>query len=217
MNLFNDSQKEEYTVKTVIPSNAGWLERKLNPQEMDYLWRCIKNKKENAKNQLAGNIEKSNYLVDRSDWFFINTVRPLCYEYLNNFDETIVTMLPTNQQHPLYMSEWWVNYQKQNEFNPLHNHTGIFSFVIWMKIPYDGKEQNRNNVTNSPSRGTFVFSYTDMLGSIRPYTYIMSPKVEGTMLFFPSALMHQVYPFYNCDEDRISISGNVQLNTTKIR
>ena len=56
-----------------------------------------------------------------------------------------------------------------------------------------------------------------MLGSIRNYSYEMSPKVEGTMLFFPSALMHQVYPFYNCDEDRISISGNVQLNTTKIR
>ena len=56
-----------------------------------------------------------------------------------------------------------------------------------------------------------------MLGSIRPYTYEMSPKVEGTMLFFPSSLKHQVYPFYNCDEDRISISGNVALDTRIIQ
>ena len=56
-----------------------------------------------------------------------------------------------------------------------------------------------------------------MLGSIRPYTYEMSPKAEGTMLFFPSTLKHQVYPFYNCDEERISISGNVSLDTSIVQ
>ena len=29
------------------------------------------------------------------------------------------------------------------------------------------------------------------------------------MLFFPSSLSHQVYPFYECEEERITISGNV--------
>ena len=37
----------------------------------------------------------------------------------------------------------------------------------------------------------------------------MNKKLEGCMLFFPSALNHMVYPFYNCSEDRVSVSGNI--------
>ena len=39
----------------------------------------------------------------------------------------------------------------------------------------------------------------------------MSKEMEGTILFFPSELKHTVYPFYNCEEDRISISGNIAI------
>jgi len=28
-------------------------------------------------------------------------------------------------------------------------------------------------------------------------------------MIFPAALNHQVYPFYECDEKRVSISGNI--------
>ena len=31
-----------------------------------------------------------------------------------------------------------------------------------------------------------------------------------------SKLNHQVYPFYDCEEDRISVSGNVLINTMKL-
>ena len=106
----------------------------------------------------------------------------------------------------------WVNYQKQNEFNPLHNHGGLYSFVIWMKIPTKHFIQNKNSLakeSNSRVISSFEISYVDILGNIRQYPYRMNPNVEGTMLFFPSKLNHQVYPFYDCDEDRISISGNV--------
>jgi len=64
-----------------IPPNHSWLEYKLNQQELDYVWRCIDNKKGDYKRQLAGNIEASNLLMDRSDWFFRNTIRPLIHEY----------------------------------------------------------------------------------------------------------------------------------------
>ena len=55
----------------------------------------------------------------------------------------------------------------------------------------------------------------DILGNFLSHSYEMNPKIEGTMLFFPSQLNHSVNPFYNCDEDRISISGNISLNTAK--
>ena len=45
----------------------------------------------------------------------------------------------------------------------------------------------------------------------------MNPDNEGTMLFFPSELLHGVNPFYNCSDDRVSISGNVLLNSEYIQ
>ena len=140
-------------------------------------------------------------------------------EYTQSYEKYYET-LPINARHPYFMQKLWVNYQKENEFNPLHDHTGIYSFVIWMKIPTNHFEQNKNPISldsNSHKISVFDFQYTDMLGSIRNYAYEMSPKVEGTMLFFPATLKHQVYPFYNCDEERVSISGNVCLDTSIIQ
>ena len=60
------------------PNTLGWLEYKLNPKEMDYVWRCIDNKsKEKANDMLVGHISGSYYLQDKSDWFWMNTLRPL--------------------------------------------------------------------------------------------------------------------------------------------
>ena len=58
-------------------------------------------------------------------------------------------------------------------------------------------------------RSSFQFSYTDILGRISQFNYDLNKSWEGIMLFFPSQLEHQVYPFYNCDDYRISVSGNV--------
>ena len=40
--------------------NYGWLEKKLSDEEMEYLWKCIDNRKESLKHKLAGQIHESN-------------------------------------------------------------------------------------------------------------------------------------------------------------
>ena len=204
-------------VKKIEPTNLGWLEYKLNPQEMDYVWRCIENKKEDHKKELAGNISASYSLMDRGDWFWVNVVHPLMFEYCERF-ENLGDYIPNNGRHPYYLKNWWVNYQKQNEFNPIHNHGGVYSFVIWMKIPYDTRKQNQKDIarnSNTPKIGEFQFLFSDLLGKHCDHTYRLSPQWEGTMLFFPSLLNHQVYPFYDCDEYRISVSGNIGIDTSR--
>jgi len=39
----------------------------------------------------------------------------------------------------------------------------------------------------------------------------MEKDICGYMVMFPSSLHHMVNPFYECDEERISISGNINL------
>ena len=78
-----------------------------------------------------------------------------------------------------------------------------------MKIPIEHEEQNKDNISNMKLRSSFQFSYTDILGKLSQYDYDLNKSWEGIMLFFPSQLQHQVFPFYNCDEDRITVSGNI--------
>ena len=211
----SESKRE---VRGVHPENFGWYEIKLSTQEMDYLWKCIDNRKESHKDRLAGMIHESNMLVDEDDWFWKNTLQPLVCKYASQMGN-VGSHVPVNQYHPYYLQTMWVNYQKQTEFNPLHDHNGVYSFVIWMKIPTRHFEQNKNPIalrSNHPKLSTFEFRYLNTLGQIKEFIYEMNPEMEGMMLLFPSKLMHQVNPFYNCDEDRISISGNITLDTREV-
>jgi hypothetical protein len=97
----------------------------------------------------------------------------------------------------------WINIHKQNEFVPCHQHDGVFSYSIWMKIPYDSTKEKYS--------GNFDFLYTDVLGRTRMEHIKLSKKDEGTIIIFPSKLHHVVWPFYNNEKIRISVSGNVML------
>ena len=57
--------------------------------------------------------------------------------------------------------------------------------------------------------------HTNILGRTQIHYYQLEKEDEGKMVIFPSNLRHQVYPFYNCDEERISVSGNILVNTSK--
>ena len=203
----------------VCPPSLGWLQYKLTSQEMDYLWKCIDNRAKTRFNQnLAGHIDSSYELKDAGNWFYLNTIIPLIKKYIKVYGYGGTHLRKVLHAHPYYMNAWWVNYQKETEFNPIHDHQGIFSFVIWMKIPTRYEEQRKLKIAsqaNSMAISNFEFNYLNILGNSVTYCYEMEENLEGSMLFFPAPLQHQVYPFYNCKEDRISISGNINLNTSK--
>jgi polyhydroxyalkanoate synthesis regulator protein len=39
----------------------------------------------------------------------------------------------------------------------------------------------------------------------------MEKEAEGYMVMFPAQMLHQVFPFYENDGERISISGNINI------
>ena len=106
------------------------------------------------------------------------------------------------------------HYQYKTEFNPYHDHSGVYSFAIWLKIPYDWEDQKKlpqyiEIKDKNIKAGCFEFEYIDTIGDVRNCSYQLSPKNEGTMLFFPARLRHCVYPFFETEEPRISIAGNL--------
>ena len=112
------------------------------------------------------------------------------------------------------MERFWVNYQYQHEFNPSHDHSGHFSFVVFMKIPTHWEEQHALPISinsTQPAASDFEFLLGHGNGIVQSFPVPLCPEDEGRMLFFPAWLRHQVYPFYECEEERITISGNIRL------
>ena len=108
----------------------------------------------------------------------------------------------------------WVNKQKKYEFNPMHHHSGVLSFVIYVNIPYDLNEEDKvfPDISGKESyTSKFYFAYSDVLGRQRQLSLPVDKNWEGMMLMFPATLHHGVHPFYTSDEQRITISGNVQI------
>lgn len=196
----------------VRPPVLGWIETKLSDDIISHLWDVISDPVCDVSNMLAGNITSSKKLK-HSDRMWDEVLIPLINTYSTEFDN-LGNSVPTSFPMPYKLDSWWVNYQNQTEFNPLHNHSGVYSFVIWMSIPttYENQKQLPIAVSShSNDISNFSFFYSNILGESRPYVYEMKPDCEGTMLFFPSRLPHIVYPYYNCDKQRISISGNITL------
>ena len=133
----------------------------------------------------------------------------LLKEYKIKFELDPLQAEFVNAQPTFVLDKPWINYQKKNEFLPTHIHDGIFSYTIWIDIPYDSYEELKEGGGHA---SCFHFHYTDILGESREHLIRLSKRDNGRMLFFPSQLRHQVYPFYTSDKYRVSISGNVLLD-----
>lgn len=109
------------------------------------------------------------------------------------------------------VKQLWANFQKKHDFNPVHDHSGVMSFVIWHTIPYaieDEMQQYKHGGT-SACASTFEFLYTDALGNIRNKVLPVHKEWEGVICMFPAKMRHLVNPFYTSDKYRISIAGNI--------
>jgi hypothetical protein len=115
-----------------------------------------------------------------------------------------------NKNVPFYFEKPWINFQKKYEFLPHHIHDGIFSYNIWIQIPYDIDKE----ISNGKHASLFEFIYNNILGQTRNHLIKIDKNCEGKIILFPSSLMHGVYPFYTSDEIRISVAGNVHLKVS---
>ena len=111
------------------------------------------------------------------------------------------------------LSSLWVNFQQKHEFNPPHDHSGLLSFVIWMKIPYNLSDEAVlfPNVRGTSNASKFGFLFHDSQGRINTKYLSVDKEWQGTIAIFPSTLTHWVNPFYTSDDFRITVSGNVKL------
>jgi len=153
---------------------------------------------------LSGTGVPEHYWLNKSQQPLNNFLIKMLNEFNWNFPGIYNVKLLTSDL-PFAFGKSWINFQKQGEFIPNHTHDGLYSYTIWIQIPYSESDDKH--------AGNFEFTYTDIIGNIKQHTIPLSTKDEGRIILFPSRLPHTVYPFYNTNQTRISVSGNILLDS----
>ena len=161
---------------------------------------------------LAGNIVEE-YSLDKYKKSFENFILSKVEEsdYLINYLNNLDIFKPNPQR--LVLESLWVNYQKKHEFNPVHTHDGVFSFIIFIQIPYVMEEEKNKSPgkkanTNCSGHLSFIYLDPNSNGGIGIENIPVDKTWERTGLIFKSSLHHTVYPFYS-EGERITVSGNI--------
>lgn len=95
----------------------------------------------------------------------------------------------------------WINFQTKGEFNPLHEHSGDISAIMFLDIPKEIAEENKEDHYQCMRSGCLEFAYDNSCCAA------ITPKT-GMIFLFPAHLRHTVYPFKS-DVERITMSFNL--------
>ena len=191
---------------------------------------------ESQNKKLAGEIEDE-WTIDPillTNISFKNYISDLCWEYFKIFasqfgidpNSDVMYMHPSlslmkKKIENIEIFGSWFNNQKDNEYNPLHNHDGYFSGVLYLKIPkYLPSRKNQNMPFYISGRsqgmdGSIVFVQDESNEIMANSTLTISPKV-GDIFLFPSSLKHQVYPFRTKDGKGIRRSLSFNLDSFEV-
>ena len=186
-------------VKLSIPED---LIIKLN----EYIDRIILDEEKVSKldhaNHLAGKV-KQEFLLEND---FMQEIK--WGEFLANAVKIWLQNDSNKELKSIEIIRCWVVRQFQNEYNPVHLHSGHISGVGYLKVPKSFGEVSEKKKTNDKGNLTFISGSDNLFSKA---THVIKPEV-GDFYLFPNYLLHTVYPFSDTDEERRSISFNAQLD-----
>lgn len=167
--------------------------------------------KNNHNHKLAGQI-KNEFQYDKRPEYFDNFILEKTNDPFIKLQTNNISILSSSK--PFYVEQLWINYQTKYEFNPMHTHSGLYSFIIFLNIPFDLKDEDEyfpKTSNSEPVASRLLFILNDPLGNIQAICANVDKSFEGKMLMFPSKMNHMVYPFYTSDRERITVSGNISF------
>ena len=186
--------------KVTIPED---LIKELN----DYLDQIVlsdeKIKLQNHGNQLAGNVSQE-FKLEKN---FINSSG--LENFLNQNAKDWIKQTVNKEINKFDIIESWIVRQFENEYNPLHSHSGHISGVGYLKVPNNFGETVQKNKHENFNGHLQLVHGTKMF--LSPVLLSIEPKV-GDFYFFPNYLMHTVYPFKNKSDERRSVSFNALID-----
>ena len=206
--------------------NLGYLRYKFTKSELEPIRQEVEKIKNNFSSSLphnkdlAGQILNEYKLVDTVD-YVARLMLPLVATYDEQFggyvNQSLLAFGRDSQKKEVRIQNVWVNFQGKHEFNPIHSHLGVLSFVIWLDIPYDiSSELNESPgvKSNHNLAGHFNFHIINTLGEVKSLSIPADSSYENQAIIFPALMRHSVSPFYSSENYRVSVAGNFEIVIT---
>jgi len=175
---------------------------KAEKEFIDKLLDEAKGSQESHGNRLAGHLKKEVKLDARNHKEYFEAMFTI-------YDHALQGWTRKKGVSHRVVSDLWCNFQKANEFNPPHDHTGTLSFVIYLKAPEimrtECEAHQKVKTGAGPGCISFFLADSDSKNSIIQHSFL---PMTGDCFIFPAWLKHWVYPFKS-DCTRVSVSGNV--------
>tara|TARA_R110000772_G_scaffold232192_1_gene343405 strand:- start:352 stop:966 length:615 start_codon:yes stop_codon:yes gene_type:complete len=146
---------------------------------------------------LAGEI-KHEYNLEFSESDDTTWIDFIKSKLLQFYNKTPITPNHKNLIKTANIGQPWINYSYAGDFNPLHMHPASLSYIIYVDIPDNVRDNYKNSY--SQTKGVLQLTYNNTQIHVSPRT--------GDMIVFPSSVFHCVYPF-DVDGCRISVAGNI--------
>tara|TARA_B100000131_G_scaffold291068_1_gene304348 strand:- start:617 stop:1291 length:675 start_codon:yes stop_codon:yes gene_type:complete len=200
--------------------NYGILQCELDQKEIDYLWKLVHKYLPGAKwdardgNRLYSieNEADKQFSINDDDLYFQdNCLMPAAEKYFKEYG--VPFKFKTTHYHQLAFNRFWGRASNHGDYQSIHDHQGVFTFVVWLKIPFDHEEERSAQPGFRPEAGDFVLVYPDTCGQLIKRNFVLSERAEGKMLFFPSDINHIVYPHFTTKDYRISLAGDITLDS----
>ena len=127
--------------------------------------------------------------------------------FLSKITKVFVEGLTDKKVTKFQLISCWVVRQFQNEYNPIHWHSGHISGAGFLKLPNNFGASKQEKAKNVNGKINFTHGSRQFLSMP-----IITRKPEvGKIFLFPNYLMHSVNPFYGKGERR-SLSFNAYID-----
>lgn len=167
-----------------------------------------KKSKDDYRHNLAGHIDDERHFEQDDMEFFIGKNAHIIKDFLNAYNN----WRDITESYEINLNSFWINFMKAGEFNPTHTHDGDFSFIVYLQVPKELKEEHDKykKIGKGAGPGAITFLYGQNEKHFNSVANFF-PK-ENEIYIFPSNLIHYASPFKS-DVERVSISGNLILKT----
>ena len=212
-----DNFEKLYVSKPFGPSIGEFFVKEEFVNDLNEYCKIVLNEKGRAEKldvgkELAGQV-KQEFEVDQNFFnlkinnYLTDMIKNYLWKSVEKQNESFKDF--KNKIKVIYKNKWIVR-QFENEYNPLHFHSGSVSGVCYILLPKNFGEKSQNQKRNNPN-GCIALSH----GSAQftsPAVKLITPEI-GKFVFFPNYLLHTVYPFKGPGERRsFSFNADVVFN-----
>ena len=160
---------------------------------------------------LAGNVKQETRFDP--EWLGGEEAQPMIH-LIGEMVKSYLSIPPANETispefiGQMVIESMWAVSQWAGDFNPFHIHEGQLSGVFYLRVPKSLPEEYAKE-DHYPTVGDITW-FNGQAATFSGHKFQHSPTV-GDIFLFPNWLAHGVYPFRTQNEERRSVSFNLQL------